>query len=224
MSRNILTLLGFLNFENICTPCPLLKFPKMFQNENENLDQVSIHKDSLARIEEESDLYTNYRHLIGNRPKGEVSITYQIDNELLTSKVEFELELFQFNEQIAYDYDLQFERINFVMREQWLTEVIKRALLYLPDSPRKHLTRLRSIFEVAKRYAMENTSGNWGGLITLKRNGKTAIISRLCVAAQHFFLLAFIRAQNLVLICHRNDKCIIKISIYGMKCVAYKQH
>ena len=178
MSRNILTLLGFLNFENICTPCPLLKFPKMFQNENENLDQVSIHKDSLARIEEESDLYTNYRHLIGNRPKGEVSITYQIDDEVLTSKVEFELELFQFNEQIAYDYDLQFERINFVMREQWLTEVIKRALLYLPDSPRKHLTRLRSIFEVAKRYAMENTSGSWGGLITLKRNGKAATISK----------------------------------------------
>ena len=53
---------------------------------------------------------------------------------------------------------------------------------------------------------------------------KTTIISRLRVAAQHFFLLTFIRAQNLVLICHRNDKCIIKISTYGMKCVAYKQH
>ena len=178
MSKNILNLLGFLNFENICTPCPVLKFPNIFQYEDENLDYVSIHKDALARIEDESDLYTNYRHLIGNRPKGEVSITYQIDDELLTSKVEFELELFQFNEQIAYDYDHQFERINFVMREQWLTEVIKRALLSLPDSPRKHLTKLRSIFEVAKRYALENTSGNWGGLITLKRNGKAATISR----------------------------------------------
>ena len=178
MSKNILNLLGFQNFENVCTPCPVLKFPNMFQYEDENLEHVSIHKDALARIEDESDLYTNYRHLIRNRPKGEVSISYQIDDELLTSKVEFELELFQFNEQIAFDYDYQFERINFVMREQWLTEVIKRALLSLPDSPRKHLTKLRSIFEVAKRYAMENTSGNWGGLITLKRNGKAAKISR----------------------------------------------
>ena len=178
MSKNILNLLGFLNFGNICTPCPLLKFPDMFQYEDENLDYVSIHKDALARIEEESDLYTNYRHLIRNRPKGEISITYQIDDEVLTSKVEFELELFQFNEQIAFDYDHQFERINFVMREQWLTEVIKRALLSLPDSPRKHLTKLRSIFEVAKQYAMKETLGSWGGLITLKRNGKAATISR----------------------------------------------
>ena len=178
MSKNILNLLGFLNFENICTPCPVLKFPNIFQYQDENLDYVTIHKDALARIEDESDLYTNYRHLIRNRPKGEVSITYQIDDELLTSKVEFELELFQFNEQIAYDYDHQFERINFVMREQWLTEVIKRALLSLPDSPRKHLTKLRSIFEVAKRYAMKNTSENWGGLITLKRNGKATTLSR----------------------------------------------
>ena len=178
MSKNILNLLGFLNFGNICTPCPLLKFPDMFQYEDENLDYVSIHKDALARIEEESDLYTNYRHLIRNRPKGEISITYQIDDEVFTSKVEFELELFQFNEQIAFDYDHQFERINFVMREQWLTEVIKRALLSLPDSPRKHLTKLRSIFEVAKQYAMKETLGSWGGLITLKRNGKAATISR----------------------------------------------
>ena len=178
MSRNILNLLGFLNFDNICTPCPVLKFPNMFQYEDGNLDYVSIHKDSLARIEEESDLYTNYRHLIRNRPKGEVVITYKIDDELLTSKVEFELDLFQFNEQIAYDYDRQFEKINFVMREQWLTEVIKRVLASLPNTPRQHLSKLRSIFEVAKRHALENTSGNWGGLITLKRNGKAAKISK----------------------------------------------
>ena len=101
MSKNILNLLGFLNFENICTPCPVLKFPNMFQYADENIDHVSIHKDALARIEEESDLYTNYRHLIRNKPKGDVSITYQIDDELFTSKVEFELELFQFNSSIA---------------------------------------------------------------------------------------------------------------------------
>ena len=89
MSKNILNLLGFQNFQSICTPCPVLKFPNMFQYEDKNLDYVSIHKDALARIEEESDLYTNYRHLIRNRPKGEVVITYKIDNELLTSKVEF---------------------------------------------------------------------------------------------------------------------------------------
>merc|ERR1712020_87567 len=132
----------------MCTPCPVLKFPNMFQYEDGNLDYVSIHKDSLARIEEESDLYTNYRHLIRNRPKGEVVSTYKIDDELLTSKVEFELDLFQFNEQIAYDYDHQFEKINFVMREQWLTEVIKRVLASLPNTPRQHLSKLRSIFEV----------------------------------------------------------------------------
>ena len=178
MSKNILNLLGFQNFQSICTPCPVLKFPNMFQYEDANLDYVSVHKDALARIEEESDLYSNYRHLIRNRPKGEVVITYKIDGELLTSKVEFELELFQFNEQIAYDYDRQFERINFVMREQWLTEVIKRALVSLPDYTRQHFLKLRSTFKTAKRYAMDNISGNWGGLITLERHGKVGTISQ----------------------------------------------
>ena len=178
MSKTILNLLGFINFENICVPCPVLKFLQKNQSEDENLDHVVIHKDALARIEEESDLYTNYRQLIRNRPKGEVVITYKIDDELLTSKVEFELDLFQFNEQIAFDYDRQFEKINFVMREQWLTEVIKRALASLPNTSRQHLSKLRSIFEAAKRVAMKNTARNWGGLITLNRRGKAATISQ----------------------------------------------
>ena len=59
-----------------------------------------------------------------------------------------------------------------------MTEVIKRALVSQPDYTRQHFLKLRSIFEAAKQYALNNISGNWGGLITLKRNGKTATISQ----------------------------------------------
>ena len=78
MSKSILDLLGFKNPENICAPCPVLKFPEMFQHKEESTDDLVFHKDSLARLEEKSNFYTNYRYLKWNPPKGEILIDYKI--------------------------------------------------------------------------------------------------------------------------------------------------
>ena len=178
MSENLLNLLGFIQLKNENVSCPVLKFSKLFQPKGKQSDgMILTHQDSLARIAEESNLYTNYRNLNTNRPKGEVEIIYRIDEETFTSKVSQGLELFTLKDSIAFDYDEQLDMFNNLMREEWLTHMIRKVLQSVPYS-RSDFAQLRSFFEKVKKYAIQNNSGHWGGLITLRREGKVTTISK----------------------------------------------
>jgi len=178
MSKNLLNLLGFTQLKNENVYCPVLKFSKHLQPRGKkSYDMISTHQDSLARITEESNLYTNYRNLNTNRPKGEVEIIFRIEKETYTSKVSQGLELFTLNDSIAFDYDEQLDTFNNLMREEWLTQMIIKALRSVPYS-RSDFAQLRPFFEKVKKYAMQNNSGHWGGLITLRREGKVTTISK----------------------------------------------
>ena len=178
MSKNLLNLLGFTQLTNENVSCPVLKFSKHLQPRGKkSYDMISTHQDSLARITEESNLYTNYRNLNTNRPKGEVEIIFRIEKETYTSKVSQGLELFTLNNTIAFDYDEQLDTFNNLMREEWLTQMIIKALRSVPYS-RSDFAQLRPFFEKVKKYAMQNNSGHWGGLITLRREGKVTTISK----------------------------------------------
>ena len=178
MSENLLNLLGFIQLKNENVSCPVLKFSKLFQQKGKQSDDMILtHQDSLARIAEESNLYTNYRNLNTNRPKGEVEIIYRIDEETFTSKVSQGLELFTLKDSIAFDYDEQLDMFNNLMREEWLTHMIRKVLQSVPYS-RSDFAQLRSFFEKVKKYAIQNNSGHWGGLITLRREGKVTTMSK----------------------------------------------
>ena len=58
MRKSILDSLGFKDSESTNAPCPVL-FPEMFQHKEESIQEIVFHKDSLARLEEKSDFYTN---------------------------------------------------------------------------------------------------------------------------------------------------------------------
>ena len=178
MSENLLNLLGFTQFTNENVSWPVLKFSKHLQPKGKQSDDMILtHQDSLARITEESNLYTNYRNLNTNRPKGEVEIIYRIDEKTYTSKVSQGLDLFTLNDTIAFDYDEQLDTLNNLMREKWMTQMIIKALRSVPYS-RSDFAQLRSFFEKVKKYAMQNNSGHWGGLVTLRREGKVTTISK----------------------------------------------
>ena len=178
MSKNLLNLLGFTQLKNENTSCPVLKFSSLFQPNGRKSDDMKLtHQDSLARITEESNLYTKYRNLNTYRPKGEVEIIYRIDEETFTSKVSLGLDLFTVNDTIAFDYDEQLDTLNNLMRETWLTKMIIKALHSAPYS-RSDFAQLRSRFEKVKKYAMQNNAGHWGGLITLRREGKITTVSK----------------------------------------------
>ena len=134
MSENLLNLLGFTQLKNENVSSPVLKFSKLLQPKgNKSNDVILTHQDSLARIAEESNLYTNYRNLNTNQPKGEVEIIYRIDEKTYTSKVSQGLDLFTLNDTIAFDYDEQLDTLNNLMREKWMTQI---CLLYTSPSPR----------------------------------------------------------------------------------------
>ena len=175
MSKNLLNLLGFTEFKNENVSCPVLKFSKPKGKKSD--DMILTHQDSLARITEESNLYSKYRNLNTYRPKGEVEIIYRIGKETFTSKVSLGLELFTLNDTIAFDYDEQLDTLNNLMRETWLTKMIIKALHSAPYS-RSDFAHLRSRFEKVKKYAIQNNSGHWGGLITLRREGKVTTMSK----------------------------------------------
>ena len=175
MSKSLLNLLGFIELKNENVPCPMLNFSKPKDRKSD--DMTLTHQDSLARITGESNLYTKYRNLNTYRPKGEVEINYRIDEETFTSKVSLGLELFTLNDTIAFDYDEQLDMFNNLMREEWLTKMIIKALRSTPYS-RSDFAQLRSRFEKVKKYAMQNSSGHWGGLITLRREGKVTTMSK----------------------------------------------
>ena len=178
MSKNLLNLLGFIQLKDENVSCPVLKFSKHLQSKGKKSDDMILtHQDSLARITEESNLYTNYRNLYRNRPKGEIEINFRIDEETYTSKVSQGLELFTLNDSIAFDYDEQLDMFNNLMREEWLTQMIIKALQSVPYS-RSDFAQLRPFFEKVKKYAMQNNSGHWGGLVTLRREGKVTTISK----------------------------------------------
>ena len=170
MSKNLLNLLGFTQLKHENVSCPVLKFSKHLQSKGKKSDDMILtHQDSLARITEESNLYTNYRNLYRNRPKGEIEINFRIDEETYTSKVSQGLELFTLNDSIAFDYNEQLNMFNNLMREEWLTQMIIKALRSVPYS-RSDFAQLRPFFERVKKYAMQNNSGHWGGLVTLRRS------------------------------------------------------
>ena len=178
MSKNLLNLLGFTKLKNDNISCPVLKFSKLLQTKgNKSEDMTLTHQDSLARIAEESNLYTKYRNLNTYRPKGEIEIIYRIDEETFTSKVSLGLDLFTLNSSIAFDYDEQLDLFNNLLRDDWLTKMIIKATQTVPYS-RTDFAHLRFHFEKVIEYVIKDNSGHWGGLITLRREGKVTTMSK----------------------------------------------
>ena len=93
-SDSMLELLGFNQLTSLTKHIPAVHFPEIIDI-NHNLEEsVIVHKDMLAQMESESEIYTMYRTKIFEKPKGEISITFSIGKQLLTSKVTFDIDLF----------------------------------------------------------------------------------------------------------------------------------
>ena len=68
---------------------------------------VSVYPDMLSLMEEESPVYSNYRKLIEQKPKGIIQIEFTIGSKLTNFEVEYELDLFhQRSKAINYDEEI----------------------------------------------------------------------------------------------------------------------
>ena len=175
-SHNLLAMLGFRNIMKVQTVLPLLNFPSVFYNVTNVHPIVTIHRDSLAKMEEDSNLYQNYRKLSRKNPTCVVKLHYKVNDIPLTTKIEFVLELFDAKKRMVFDFDKHFKFLNESLREQFLTDVIMKTIETV-EYTRKDMMIFKVSFTKIKNYIIRMNSDEWGGLITFKRVYESRVIT-----------------------------------------------
>ena len=178
MSKPLLQLLGFNSFESekLTKHLNLPLRNKYMDKFIEDPFAPIIYPDMLSRMEEESHIYSNYRTLIAQKPKGYIRAEFEIGSYSTHFEIEYDLDLFHQRDK-AIDYDGEIDLINRLLLKKYLS-VIKENILNLKMSTSKEDQKdLNDFFNYLLR-DRRNMVGleKWGGLLTLKRTNKKHIL------------------------------------------------
>ena len=181
-SKHLLNLLGFESFNSKTHPSSsYLPSENEYEHKIFGEDVLLIYPDMLSRMEEESTIYSNYRALARQKPKGCIQVEFEIGSKLKTFEIEFELDLFNQRSK-AFSYDDEIDYINQLMLKQYIS-IVKENVLNL-EVGRQNI----SFSEIDKQeldgfiaYMEDRTTiaglEKWGGLFTLKRKKNQLILS-----------------------------------------------
>jgi hypothetical protein len=178
MSKNLLQLLGFNSFESEkLTRYLNLPLRSTYRDKFiEDSYAPVIYPDMLSRMEDESDMYANYRTLIAQNPTGCIQVEFVIGSYLKHFEIEFDLDLFHQRDK-AIDYDREIDLINQLLLKEYLS-VIEENILNLKISTSKEDKKELNDFIyylLRDRTSMKGLE-EWGGLFTLKRTKKKHIL------------------------------------------------
>ena len=177
LSNKVFQLLGFDSFESRVTE-KQLDLPKKNEFEPIMDSAPTSHIDMLQILEEESSVYSNYRALEIQKPKVWVQVEFAIGSSLKHFKIEFELDLFnQRTRPISYDTEL--DRINRLAVAKYLSVLREHVLSLKISSTEEDRQDLNNLTEfLSKNENRKSMKGleSWGGLFTLKRANKKALI------------------------------------------------
>jgi hypothetical protein len=174
LSKNLLHLLGFNSFESEMSPTHLnLPTKEKYLDRNFVEDPYAsvIYPDMLSRMEEESPVYSNYRKLIEQKPKGNIQIEFAIGSKLKNFEVEYELDLFHQRSK-AINYDDEIDLINRLMLNKYLSVVKENILSMKLSSSEEDLKDLDDFITYLKDRTAIAGLEKWGGLFTVKRKNK----------------------------------------------------
>ena len=175
LSKNLLDLLGFNSFESEMSPTHLnLPTKEKYLDKNFIEDPYApaiIYPDMLSRMEEESTVYSNYRKLIEQKPKGNIQIEFTIGSKLTNFEVEYELDLFHQRSK-AINYDEEIDLINRIMLNKYLSVVKENILNMKLSSSEEDLKDLDDFITYLKDRTAIAGLEKWGGLFTVKRKNK----------------------------------------------------
>ena len=79
-----------------------------------------IYPDMLSRMEDESYIYSNYRSLIAQKPKGCIRVEFVIGSYPRHFEIEYDLDLFHQRDK-AIDYDGEIDLINRLLLKKYLS-------------------------------------------------------------------------------------------------------
>ena len=178
MSKNLLQLLGFNFFESekLLNHLNLPLRNKYMDKFIKDPYAPVIYRDMLTRMEEESPMYSNYRTLIAQKPKGCIQVEFVIGSYPSHFEIEFDLDLFHQRDK-AIDYDGEIDLINRLLLKKYLS-VIEENILNLKISTSKEDQK---DFDDFIYYLLQDRANmvelkEWGGLFTLKRTRKKHIL------------------------------------------------
>ena len=187
MSEGILKLLGINQYEIEGKSVPMINFPDsdMIREKYPIIDDngdVKPYADMLAKIEDTSQIYSNYRKLVTDNPKGEMIIEYSagsgLNKQMFKLEQDFDLNMFHSNSHL-FDYDHIIESINSKLLDKFLL-IIKSRLLNLHTNfayTDKDVTSLENLFIYLKEDRRGMQLDKWGGLLTLRRKQKQLSVS-----------------------------------------------
>ena len=178
MSKNLFQLLGFINFESEISS-KHLHLPvkeKYSKNFIEDTYSSTIHQDMLARMEEESPMYSIYRALIKQKPKGRINVEFAIGNSLRSFEIEYAMDLFHQRGK-AFNYDEELNLINRLILSKYLSSIQDYVLSLKLSSSEEDKIDLNNFVNFLSK-DRKNLIGleNWGGLFTLKRTKRNHVI------------------------------------------------
>ena len=174
LSKDLLHLLGFNSFESEMSPTHLnlpTKDKYLDNNFVEDPNASVIYPDMLSRMEEDSPVYSNYRKLIEQKPKGNIQIEFAIGSKLTNFEVEYELDLFHQRSK-AINYDEEIDLINRLMLNKYLSVVKENILSMKLSSSEENLKDLDDFITYLKDRTAIAGLEKWGGLFTVKRKNK----------------------------------------------------
>ena len=139
-------------------------------------DEQIVYSDDLARMETKSKLYSNYRYLISQKPKGSIQIKFKTGNEEQNSSILFDLDIFNQNSDVAFNYEQFIDGINYLLLNDFLN-IIKHRILNLKITfTEQDVQDLEDLLKYLKHYRKELGFDTWGGLLTLHRKGKKILV------------------------------------------------
>ena len=178
MSKPLLQLLGFNSFEseNLMKHLNLPLRNKYMEEFIEDSFAPIIYPDMLSRMEEESHIYSNYRTLIAQKPKGYIRAEFEIGSYSTHFEIEYDLDLFHQRDK-AIDYDGEIDLINRLLLKKYLSVIKENTLNLKISTSEEDQKDLNDFFNYLLR-DRRNMVGleKWGGLLTLKRTNKKHIL------------------------------------------------
>ena len=179
LSKNLLQLLGFNSFETEMSPTHLnIPTKEKYLDRNINEDsyaEITWYQDMLSRLEEDSPMYSKYRMLIEQKPKGCVQVDFAIGSKLKRFEIEFELDLFHQRSK-AINFDEELDLINRLMLKKYFLAVKGNILsqqLSSSEEDKKDMNDFITFLD--DRNAIAGLE-KWGGLFTLKRKNHQIIL------------------------------------------------
>jgi hypothetical protein len=197
MSESILELLGINQYEMEDKSVPMIVFP----NSDKIREQLPItddendllpHDNILAKIEDNSETYLNYRKLENYEQKGKIIVEYSTRSGFninrfagtpgtITFKLEEEFNLSMFNSNIQqFNYDNIIDQINEKLLDNFLA-VIKNRLLKVKFAgggyTNDNLIDMENLLIFLKGGRSGLNLKKWGGVLTLKRKHNQLSVS-----------------------------------------------